>query len=254
MFYDLISVQRCQQAVWAYVGRRARWAVEELLCAMMQSERDQFLGCQPHQRCAARRGYRNGHYVRYLHSRQGLLTLRVPRVRQCPEAFHTQVLVRYQRRCAEVDLAVLRWVGGGMSTRKAAGAFQQAFHGVLSAGTVSRIVARLDAQIRAFHSRSLHREGYRYVFFDAKHGYTCHRRRRRGRGKKKKGALLLAWAARHNGREELIDFRAVDNENEKNWTAFMTDLQRRGLKLQDRWGRDLEMIVSDGDGGLLEAL
>ena len=61
-----------------------------------------------------------------------------------------------------------------------------------------------------FRRRPLQAQGYRYVFFDAKHGYTCHRRGRGGHGKKNKGALLVAWGLRHNRREELIDFRAVD--------------------------------------------
>ena len=114
------------------MGRRARWAVEQLSRVMMRSERDPFL------------------------------------------------------------------------------AFQQAFHCVLSAGTVSTIVAEVQAQIHACHSPALHREGHRYVFLDAKHGCTCHRRTRCGRGKKKKGTLLQAWGLRHSGREELTDFRAVD--------------------------------------------
>ncbi len=92
------------------------------------------------------------------------------------------------------------------------------------------------------------------MFFDARRAYTSHRRHRRGRGKKKQAALLLAWGVRHRGGEELIDFRVTGGENEKNWTAFMTDLERRGLKTENPWAQRLEMIVSDGDSGLLSAL
>ena len=114
-------------------------------------------------------------------------------------------------------------------------------------------MAKLDEEIRAFHSRSL-RQGYRYVFFDAKRGYTSHGRRTRGRGQKKEAALLLAWGVRHGAGEELIDFRVTGGENEKNWTAFMTDLERRGLRTENPWAQRLELIVSDGDSGLLSAL
>jgi len=48
------------------------------------------------------------------------------------------------------------------------------------------------------------------------------------------GPLLLAWGVRHSGREELIDFRPLDGETAGNWTAFMTDLQARGLGEQNR--------------------
>ena len=92
------------------------------------------------------------------------------------------------------------------------------------------------------------------MFFDAKRGYTSHRRHRRGRGKKKQAAILLAWGVRHRGGEELIDFRVTGGENRKNWTVFMTDQERRGLKTENPWAQRLEMIVSDDDSGLLSVL
>jgi hypothetical protein len=82
-------------------------------------------------------------------------------------------------------------------------ASQDRFLSLLARGTggVSRIVSTLDASVGAFHTRPL-RHGYLYVFFDAKHAHTCHRRIRRGRGRKKDSALLLAWGIRHDGRKE----------------------------------------------------
>jgi len=191
--------------------------------------------------------------VRRLDSRFGPLKVRRPKVRGTLQPFHSQVLERYRRRERHVDEAVLRWVAAGQSTRDVSTSLTQAFGALISPGGVSRIVAKLDGEVRAFHSRAL-TGGYRYVYFDAKRGYTSHPRRRRGRGRRKDGALLLAWGVRHDGGEELIEFRAVDCESASSWTQFMTDLEQRGLTEESRWGQRLRMIVSDGDQGLLEAL
>jgi hypothetical protein len=66
---------------------------------------------------------------------------------------------------------------------------------------------------------------------------------------------VATWRGRrHEGFEELIEFRAVDKESEKSWTRLLTDLERRGLRRTNRWGQKLEMIGCDGDAGLREAL
>lgn len=250
--HDIVRRGR-QVKIWDYVETRARQALQRLLEAFMEHERDLFLGCHPWERTPEREGYRNGFQQRTLQSRWGLLRLRKPRVRGTHGQFRTLVFDRYKRRQRQVEQAVLGWIASGLSTREVTSALKDAFGGILSAGGVSRIVAAVDEQIRHFHRRPLS-HGYRYVFFDAKHGYTSHKRKKRGRGKKKKGALLLAWGIRYDQREELIDFRAVDGETQNNWTSFMTDLEARGLKEQNPWGQRLEMIVSDGDQGLLGSL
>ena len=242
-----------QRKIWQLVEGHGRHALKLTLEALMEWERDLFLGCAHHERAPERRGYRNGYQERRLDCRLGQLALRKPRVRGCDQPFQTHIIDRYQRRQRDLDLCVLGWVAGGLSTRRVSVAFQGAFEGLLSAGTVSRIVAGVDGQVRAFHERPL-RHGYRFVFLDAKHAYTSRRRRGRGRGKKQKAALLLAWGVRHQGQEELIDFRSVPCEEERNWTEFLSDLERRGLREENPWSQRLEMIVSDGDQGLLAAL
>jgi transposase-like protein len=148
---------------------------------------------------------------------------------------------------------VREWIACGASTRDVVRLARTCFRIELSAGAVSTIVARLDRTIARFHVRPL-THGYRYVHLDAKHGYTSHKRKRRGRGKKKKAVLLLAWGRRHDGAEELIDFCIADSESERTWGAFLTDLEGRGLTRRNRWNQTLDLVVTDGDGGLLAAL
>ena len=96
------------------------------------------------------------------------------------------MLDRYKRRSARIEQIILRWVAAGMSTRQVSRELGVAFDGILSAGGVSRVVAKLDQQIAAFHTRSL-LAGYRFVYFDAKHGWVSRLRNTRGRGKKTEG-------------------------------------------------------------------
>lgn len=253
MWQDDTRRSDCQERLWDYFRARMREGLRRLLEAFMEHERDLFLACGPFQRTPARRGYRNGFQQRRLDTQWGSLLLRKPKVRRTKEGFQTLVIDRYQRRQRQVDQTVLQWIACGLSTREVSRALQRLFGGVLSAGGVSEVVAALDKQIQAFHKGSL-RHGYRYVYFDAKHGYISHKRQSRGRGKKKEAVLLLAWGVRHSGEEELIDFRVADKENEKNWTALMTDLERRGVRKENPWGQRLQMIVTDGDAGLRAAL
>jgi transposase-like protein len=251
---------RCQDAVWLRIRSAAHDQLKHLIEAVMLQRRREFCHCRPYERSPRRRALRNGFYHRSLDTTMGTIRLRVPRVRpaagrmgadQC--RFDALVLDAYGRRRREVDAAVLDWIACGQSTREVSRSLRACFGCVLSAAGVSRVVAGLDARVRAFHRRPLV-AGYRFAYFDAKHWYVSHLRRRRGRGRKKKAVLLLAWGVRHNGAEELIDFRVADAESEAAWTGFLTDLERRGLKRRNPWNLPLEMIVTDGDAGLRSAL
>lgn len=235
----------------AWLHAQARQVVTGVLNGLMEVERDELIGCGAYQRSIRRQGYRNGYERRWLETGFGRLLLRRPRVRGTDRPFRTVVMDTYQRRSGEVDRSVRRWVAGGLSTRAAAREVTRTFGGVLSAGGVSRVVAALDGEIQAFHRRPLGPGRYRYLFLDGKHVWTCFRRRRRGRGKKRQAVILLAWGVRHDGGEELVDFRLAPGEDEASWTAFLTSLEARGVRpASTRWDEGLEMIITDGDGGL----
>lgn len=236
--------RRGQELLWGFLGGKARQVLTMLLNAFMEDERTASLGAGRHERSCRRRGHRNGYFRRALDSLFGRLALDVPKVRS--GGFRTLVFEAYGRRQEEVNEAIRQWVARGLSTRSVAKALQDAFGVVVSAATVSSVVAQIDAELEAFHKRSL-ASGYRFLFLDGKHGYTSRPRRRRGRGKKAESALLLAWGVRRDGAEELVDFLVADGETEQNWTSLLTSLEARGLKARNELGQPLEMIVSDGD-------
>lgn len=253
MMQDAVLRRRCQEAIWDAFTSSTRKFLKGLLERLMEHERTLFLGCARRERTFHRTGYRNGYYERRVDTRWGQIKVRKPKVRGTDRPFRPLALGLYRRRESAVEQAVRRWIASGQSTREVSQTLSEVFSVALSPTTVSRIVSEVDQQIQRFHARPLDR-GYRYVWFDAKHGYVCHKRKRRGRGKKKEAVLLLAWGQRHSGTEELIDFRVAPAEDAESWEDFFTDLERRGLRRRNRWGQRLQMIISDGDQGLLSGL
>lgn len=243
-----------QATFWDALREQALRLAGRTLNQAMKLERMVFLGCAPYERTAVRRGRRNGFDCRCLDTSWGPLRLRMPKVRNASGPFRTRILGAYQRRQGCLERCAVEWVAAGMSTRAVSREMQRAFGAVLSAGTVSRLVAEMDEEIAAFRHRPI-RRGYRYVYFDGKHGKMSRPRRNgRGRGRSRKAVLLLAWGIRHDGAEEMIGFQVAPDESEESWDRFLRSLRERGLVEENRWGERLERIISDGDAGLAAAL
>ena len=248
------SVSALRRAAQEEIWRRAEAIVAERLQAflnrLMNAERDALLGCGWHERSPHRRGHRNGFVPRFVHTRQGRLKLSQPRVRGTATPFRTLVLDAYARRAPRVEEAVERWVAAGCSTREVADLLLGTFDSAVSPATISAIIGQIDAEVRAFHERPLER-GYRVVWLDGKHGRVRKPPRQGRRGRKREGVVLVAWGLRHDGREELVDYQAAQGaERYEVWEAFLTRLEARGLRPRNRWDEPLELLVTDGDGGL----
>ncbi len=226
-----------QGILWDHVRASGARHLARLLEGFMEKERDAHLGCASYERSGARRGYRNGYQQRRLETRWGPLQVRRPKVRGI----------------APVPTLVLDWLACGVSEREASRLLEAHFGDLLSAGGVSRVVAGLDKEVRAFHSRPL-THGYRFLYLDGKHWHVSHSRRRRGRGRSKDAVLLVAWGVRHDGAEELVDFRVAHSESEACWTALLSDLEARGVRRRNPCNQTMDMITTDGEAGLREAL
>lgn len=230
-----------------------RFMMQWMINRSLKKERDGFLKCESYERTEKRKGYRNGYEERHLDTLFGPVRVLMPRVAQTDEPFRPLTLDAYQRRQKKIDEIIVELVARGLSTREAARMLKSCFGATVSAGTISNVVKQIDSQVRQYHQRSLAR-GYRWLYLDGKRCKVSYRRKRRGRGKKKDASVLVAFGVRHDGVAELVDYRVVDAEDAENWEAFLTDLEQRGLKRRDRNNRELEMIVSDGDMGLLGAM
>lgn len=102
------EVARFRQDIQSQLRARVREAIEVVL----EEELAEALGCGSYERCGERLGYRNGKERRRITTAYGLKELEIPRGRLVTEKgrsreFHSQILVRYQRRTGEVDEAIL---------------------------------------------------------------------------------------------------------------------------------------------------
>lgn len=101
----------------------------------------------------------------------------------------------------------------GVTTRRCGQAPSLLLGDSVSAQTISTIAKSLDAELKAFHNRSLP-DHHAYLFLD---GIIL--KIRTGFGAIKK-AILVAYGIITEGRRELIDFTVVKHESEYAWEGF----------------------------------
>lgn len=212
----------------------------QFLEELMSQERQCFLNAQPYERSAQRVDQANGFYRRSLTTRVGVMELAVPRTRS--GHFHTQVLARYQRREPVINEALKQVFLLGVSTRQTGRALATLVEEAVSASTVSAVAKALDASVLSFHRRRL-ADRYRYLILD---GVSV---RIRLVGKVQRRMVLCAYGVTTAGQRELIDFQITKAEGEDTWYGFLWNLWSRGLR-----GELLELIVTDGQPGLIRAL
>jgi transposase-like protein len=212
----------------------------QFLEELMSYERQCFLNAQPYERSEQRVDQANGFYRRNLTTRVGVMELAVPRTRT--GHFHPQVLARYQRREPVINEALKQVFLLGVSTRQTGRALATLVEDAVSAATVSAVAKALDASVLNFHRRRL-ADHYRYLVLD---GVSV---RIRLVGKVQRRLVLCAYGVTTEGQRELIDFQIVKAEGEDTWYGFLWNLWSRGLR-----GEFLELIVTDGQAGLIRAL
>lgn len=165
--------------------------------------------------------------------------IKVPRLRR--GGWRSEVLGRYCRRSAALDRLILEGFLLGHSTRKTARQFKRAYGGSISPQGVSNVVKALNDEVGAFHRRQLG-DDYRFVYLDGLWLKITS-------PVKTRKVLLVAYGIRHDGQRELIDFMLATSESEACWWGFLSELKSRGLR-----GNLLEVIVHDGNGGLMKTL
>jgi len=211
-----------------------QWIVQELL----EMQFSEFLGAEPYERTSKRKGYRNGSYVRRLHTRVGTLRLRVPRDRA--GRFSPALFERYQRSEKALVLALAEMYVQGVSTRKVAAITEQLCGTELSKDQVSACAQGLDEQLAAWRQRPLEGD-YPYLMVDAKYEHV-----REGGQVCSNGALIVK-GIRADGKRELLAVEVANTENETTWSEVFADLRERGLS-------GVRYVVSDQHSGLVAAI
>ena len=226
---------------WEEFESTMRLSGKRLLEESLKAEQRQIVRAGPYQRTSRRRCYRNGYYTRDVVWKLGVLSkVLIPRTRS--GEYHSAILERYRRFGGRFDQQVLKLFTLGLSTRRVEGFFTEFFgqYG-LGAQTVSEILKRVSGELHEYRTKPLS-DDVRYLYLDGI--YVPIRS-----AFKRKYVILFAIAEDHDGRRQIVGFQVAPSESTSHWQTFLDGLYRRGLK-----GNQLQMVVTDGAAGLIDAV
>ncbi len=215
-----------------------RRLAEMMLQRLLEQEMTAFLGAEPHQRSAERRGYRNGHTPRTFTTRVGRLKLQVPRDRE--GRFSTELFERYQRSEKALVLALLEMYVQGVSTRKVKKITEELCGVEVSRSQVSELARGLDEQVQAWREGRIGQR-YPYLVVDAlfekvRHGPQV-----------LSDAVLVVSGITEDGFRQHLGVWCADTESEATWSEVFADLGNRGLQ-------GVRYVVSDKHRGIESAV
>ena len=205
----------------------------------LEREFTRFLGAQPHERTARRRGWRNGHRARRFTTRVGTLELAVPRDRA--GLFQPTLFARYERSEQALVAALVEMYVQGVSTRKVTRVVETLCGASVSASAVSVVVKKLDTELAAWRQRDLGGQAYPYLVLDA------HVEQVRREGQVRATAMLWVIGIRADGYREHLGTWLGASESLESWSQVFEDLVQRGLQ-------GVSYAVSDEHHGLVTAL
>jgi len=217
----------------------AKNVVAEALNHVLEAEMTELLGVAKGERSTARRGYRSGYYKRKLHMKVGTVVLRVPQDRA--GQFCTKVFEHYRRSEKALVSTITEMYIQGVSTRKVTKLAEMLCGHGFSHGTISTLVAKLDADLKAFATRSLDDMRFPYLMLDARYEKV------REDGAVRTRAVQIAIGIDPDGKRHILAVELADKESTSSWTTFLT-----GLKDRDLHG--VEYVVSDDHAGLKRAI
>ena len=198
----------------------------------------EFLGAAPHEHSLTRQGYRSGHRPRSLNTRVGKLQLDVPCARS--GRFKTKIFAHYQRSEQAFLLALQEMYLQGVSTRRVEKITEQLCSLPISASSVSRITAKLDAELDNWRKRPLIDE-YPLLIIDARYENV------RSNERVTNQAVLIVTGISIKDKREIIGVYIANTENETSWSFVFRDLIQRGL-------HGIRMITSDDHKGIRVAI
>ncbi len=244
---NLWSLVKAPEEFWGDLSTHGRRLLRELLEGTMEIWRDEWVEADWHQPTPDRDALRNGYYrrKRWVTALGPLENVRVPR---CREAGLTRrMFERLEDHREALGDSVVNMLLAGVSTRRVGELLERIIDLPISAGQVSRLAKRLDAEVRAYHSRRIS-DGYVYLLLDAIRlkARGVPRLFQTGLRRTRQRVVLVAYGVRREGIREIIDFRLAAGETRAAWEHFLLGLYRRGLE-----GQFLRLIVTEGGGGVI---
>ncbi|MDT8284585.1 MAG: IS256 family transposase, partial [Thermovirgaceae bacterium] len=213
--------------------------VKDLIEHAFEAKAEEILQAERYERTPDRKGYRNGYRSRWMTTRIGRISIRVPQMRG--GGLDTEELKLLPRFEQAFLLTLLEMVINGVSTRKVRRVMEELCGLGVSKSTVSRLCGLLHGRVAEWNERPL--EGTDYPFLQADALVIRVRENR----KVVKKVIQLAIGVSDAGYREVLGIRVARQESEVSWTEFFTWLNRRGLA-------GVDYVTSDDHEGLKLAL
>lgn len=213
--------------------------LQTILNEYMELERDAYIQAAQYERNATRTSMRNGYYERHFLFPFGDFTLRVPRTRD--GKFSSEIFQKYARADQALLAMMMEMVVQGVSTRKVTQVVEKVCGKSVSKSMISKLMERLDPELKGWAERDLSGKQYPFLFVDAM--YVKVREDRRVVSK----ALYIAAALTSSHRFEVIGFQVTDVESEDTWGEFFRSLKDRGMPTP-------QLVISDANAGLMKAV
>ena len=220
---------------------RARLVVEGFFQGSINGEFREQIKAGEYERTDERADIRSGTYPRIFTTTFGKARLLIPKVRKKKREYVYNLFAKYQRRRQKFDDMIVLSLLLGFSTRKQQKFFQAFIGDSVSHQTASRLLQNLGDELREYQSRPIE-DKYRFIFID---GLWVHIKE----VDLKKRPVLFALGITKDGKQEIIAFKLAKGETEEEYTSFLNDLYRRGLK-----GKALELIIQDGSEAITAAV
>ncbi len=220
---------------------KARLIVEAFFQRAIFAEFRQQLKADVYEHAEERTDVRSGTYPRIFTTTFGKTRLLIPKVRKKSKEYVYKLFAKYQRRQKKFDDMVVLSLLLGFSTRKQQRFFQAFIGDSVSNQTASRLLQGLSDDLRQYQSMPIE-DKYRFIFID---GLWVHIKE----VDIKKRPILFAMGITKDGKQEIIAFKLAKGETEEEYTSFLNDLYRRGLK-----GKSLELIIQDGSEAITAAV
>lgn len=235
------------QVCAAEEGQWMRRVLGAGLQMLIDAEAAARIGADPHERTPERTTRRNGYRGRLVSTTAGDVTVRIPKTRT--GSFFPSLLQPRRRVDKALHAVLCEAYVHGVSTRKVDDLV--AALGVdagISKSEVSRVCARLDAEVAAWADRPLDHTWFPYLYLDATYVKV------RLHGRVTSQAVVIATGVSIDGRREILGLAVGDSETESFWTEFLRSLRDRGLTVAGDGRLGVQLVVSDAHRGLVAAI
>lgn len=218
-----------------------RMGAKLVLASYLHAEVTEFLGAEPYERTAGRRGSRNGVRRRGVSCGAGTVEIEYPKVRDTERPFRSQVLEAWQRQSRTLASTLPALYVEGLSTRDFERALSPLWEGAgLSRSSVSRANDQIKEGFETWRRRPLGQEEVVYLYLDGHYQGVR-------RGSSEKEAVLVAHGVTKEGEHVLLGVYLGAHETTEGWKLALRDLVQRGLVPPS-------LVISDGNPGLIRAV